>query len=126
MQKIAALIINYLPGLLIPSFSLFFDNKISNLSEKANLILYYLLLGLVLLFPFLYISRNSKNQIKSKSSILKSSDIETISQYCLNMCMSVTLGIRASPIPFISVTFVILSALLVYSFMEGSPNITCK
>ena len=38
--------------------------------------------------------------------------------------MSVTLGIRSSPIPFLAVSFIILSLLLVYSFMEGGSTIS--
>lgn len=125
MEKVAALLINYMTGLLLPSFSLFFQNKLSNFSEKINMLMYYLLLGLILLFPFLYISRHYKKKSHTKRALLKSSDIETLSQYFLNMCMSVTLGIRTSPIPFLATTFIVLSALLVLSLSEGQSALTC-
>lgn len=88
--------------------------------------LYYLLLGLIFLFPFLYISRNVRNRVKGQKETLRSSDIETLCQYFLNMGMSVTLGIRSSPIPFLITTFTILSLLLVHSFMEGGSTISCQ
>lgn len=112
-------------GLLLPSFSLFFHNKLVNFPEKINMLMYYLLLGLMLLFPFLYISRNYRRKSCGKRFLLKSSDIETLSQYLLNMCMSVTLGIRTSPIPFLATTFILLSILLLLSFGEGRPALAC-
>lgn len=123
MEKVAALLINYMTGLLLPSFSLIFRHRLSNFSEKITMLVYYLLLGLVILFPFFYISRNKRN---TKKAILKASEIETLSQYFLNMCMSVTLGIRTTQVPFLATTFVVLSFLLVYSLAEGSSSLTCR
>ena len=117
--------INYIPGLLIPAYTLVFNNKITVFSEKITLLTYYFLLCGVLLFPFLYISGIAKKKSKKKGSLLKSSDIETLSQYALNVCMSVTLGIRNTPVPFMLTSFLILSAILIYSFMEGNSNKSC-
>ena len=88
--------------------------------------MYYFLLCAVLLFPFIYVSGITKRKSKKKGSLLKSSDVETLSQYLLNLCMSLTLGIRSSPIPFLITSFIVLSVLLVNSFIEGSSNISCK
>jgi hypothetical protein len=41
------------------------------------------------------------------------------------MCMSVTLGIRNSSLPFLITTFTVLSLLLVSSFMEGGASVSC-
>lgn len=89
------------------------------------MLLYYLLLGLILIFPFLYIARVSGQKTKHKKRLLKGSDIETLTQYFLNMCLSVTLGIQTSPLPFIITTFVVVSLLLVYSFIEGDSEVSC-
>ena len=111
MEKISAILINYIPSLLLPAYTVLLDNKINMFSEKIALFLYYFLLCAVLLFPFIYVSGITKRKSKKKGSLLKSSDVETLSQYLLNLCMSLTLGIRSSPIPFLITSFIVLSVL---------------
>jgi hypothetical protein len=124
VEQLAAILINYMPGLLLPAYSLLLDRPTRNSSEKIGIVFYHCLLCVILLFPFVYLTVTRKNN-KKNCNLLRSSDVETLSQYGLNLCMSVTLGIRDSPLPFLITGFVVLSALLVYSFMEGSANISC-
>ena len=86
---------------------------------------YYILLVAILLFPFLYIAAVSKRS-KRKNKWLKKSDIETLSQYILSLCMSITLGIRTSVLPFLITTFFVLSALLIYSCMKADESGSCS
>ena len=113
-------------GLLLPAYSLVLDNRLGSLTEKLCMMLYYILLGLILLFPFLYIARiSTEYRDKGKKKLLRSGDIETLSQYFLNMCLSLTLGIQKSPIPFIVTTFIVLSLFLIYSLIQGGEQVNC-
>ena len=75
MEKVSAILINYMPGLLLPAYSIVFDNRTGLFSEKMGVLLYYCLLGVILMFPFIYISGIAKRKNKKKGSVLKSSDI---------------------------------------------------